>query len=354
MFESVGVILEAGTDKQGDYFSEELLQNTANGLNGDLALSFGKPNHDQFCMPYGKLLNAWLETREERLAVMARFTYHETARIEVHRSSGIELAILDFPENPKPFGKTAESESQEHTIVSIDPANFDGGENFNRFATDITTIDSSIVCDDGIVRKSIDPEPYLEILLSIQDAFVIKVAAGWVTLRIAKFATHTVDETLKQVGNELAAVLSSKVSSIFSKYRDHKSEDKGSTVTKILVPGDIEVILLDRTQSKEDFREIDFKEVNTVLEEIGDLLQDAVSVTISREDNKCWEFLYLTTNTGKVIGTSDCFDRTIRLHNEVLRNHRALSGDNGTSFEADQNRSFGISAQGHGKREISR
>ena len=42
MFESVGVILEAGTDKQGDHFSEELLQSTVNSLNGDLALSFGK------------------------------------------------------------------------------------------------------------------------------------------------------------------------------------------------------------------------------------------------------------------------------------------------------------------------
>ena len=305
-------------------------------------------------MPYGKLMNAWLETREKRLAVVVRFTHHETARIEVHRSSGIELAILDFPENPKPFRKTAESGSQEHTIVSIDPANFDGAESFNRFTTDILTIDSSIVCDDGVVRKSIGPEPYLEILLSFQDAFAFKVAVGWATLRIAKFATHTVDETLKQVGNELAAVISSKVSSIFAKYRDHKSEDMRSTVTKIIVPGDIELILLDRTQITEDFREIDFKELNMAFEEIGDLIQDAVSVTIGREDNNCWEFLYLTTNTGKVIGTSDCFDRTISLHNEVLRGHGPLSGDNDISCKANHNRSFGISAQGHGKRVISR
>lgn len=43
---------------------------------------------------------------------------------------------------------------------------------------------------------------------------------------------------------------------------------------------------------------------------------------IYNENNACWEFNYLSTSTGKVIGSEKCYKKTMKLSSEFLKKHK--------------------------------
>ena len=350
MYEFDTVVLTTGVDKQGDYWPDELLHGALAHLNGDRALGFGKPNHDQLCMPYGKLTKAWIEKREERTAVVGHFICYDSARKETHSSSGIELAILDFPENPKPFDKKGEGQAEEQTTLSVDPANFESQDILNQFINDVNNIDGSICCDDGLVRKGLEVEPLIEMLLSIKDSELFWMAVGWSGARIGKFVTHTTDKTLENLGDELADIFADRLKSIIIAFRKRKSDIHSAFVTKITIPGNIEFNLVIRTDDETEDINIGLSKLKEEFQKISDLFQDADSITFGHDGNSGWEFLYLTTKTGKVIATAKCFDRTMTLHEGIVQrqNPQLEEGD------ANQELFLSISVQGHGERKVSR
>ena len=350
MIEAVGIVAGTQADLQGDVLSKKAIKSIVERVNGDRAVGYGKPNHDQFCMPLGKLAEAWIETREGHHVAVARMFYYENAHRTMHSESGNEIALLEFPDNPKPFLRTSDSRPLEQTIISVDLANFDNWQDYTKFADDVTHIDEAINCDDSTTRKAFLPEPFIQIILSHLDAAAFLGVGLWTFKRAAKFITYTADETLRKTGDELSDILSAKLKAILRKYKGRQSEDDRPIVTRIVLPGDPELNLLTRTDRDAEFQELNLKEIIAEMQKYSDLLQEADSVTLGRDGKSSWEFLYLTTMSGKVIGTSICFDKTVKLMKDIEQSQNPRNED---SVEGDSCKGpyIALSISGFGSRE---
>ena len=320
MAEIDAIISATGRDAHNVVMTKEALDSAAEGMNGDRAVRMGA-NHDPFCMPCGKIVEAWVEPREDRHVLVARFYIEDSVRHLVHRETGEQLALLDFTDYPKPFNKRVEKVSRDKTEVHVDFVNFDSKQDYDGFLYEVNQIDD-LSCGGGFGRKSLIPEPFIHIVLSYPEATAVASVVGWwATIRVKKFIDHTVDETLRKIGDDISDRLSAKIISVFGAYKRHQSHDERPVVTQITVPGDIELILLTRTAHDSEFQGIDPTSLRAALERFKDVLHCGDSIACGREGNGKWEFLYVTTKAGKVIGTLECFNKTIKTLDEVWSRH---------------------------------
>lgn len=317
MAEIETIFAKSGRDAHNVVMTKEALDSAAAGANGDRAVRMGA-NHDPFCMPYGKIVKAWVEPREDCHVLVARVYMEDNVRHLVHMESREQFVLLDFADCPKPFNKGLENVSRDKTEVHVDFVNFDSKQDYDRFRTEANQIDDSFSCGRGFGRKSLIPEPFIHIVLSDPVAATVVSAIGlWTFIRTKKFIDHTVDETLRKVGDDISDHLSAKIISVFGAYKRHQSKDERPVVTQIDIPGDVEVILLTRTTHDSEFHGIDLDSLRAELEKYKDVLHGADSITFGREGSDRWRFLYMTTKAGQVIGSLECFERTMTTLDEV-------------------------------------
>ena len=169
MTERKAIIAASGVDGHCIRMTKEALYSGAEGLNGDRAVRMGA-NHDPFCMPYGKVVEAWVEPREDRHVLVARLFVEDNVKQLIHEESGEQLTLLDFARFPKPFNRRFENESNDQTQVQVDFVNFDNKQSFIRFIDEVNRIGDDINCSPGIGRKSLIPEPFIQIVLSHPEA----------------------------------------------------------------------------------------------------------------------------------------------------------------------------------------
>ena len=196
--------------------------------------------------------------------------------------------------------------------LNVDLANFANPQDYAAFADDVNAIDDTIGCDNGIQRHALIPEPLLQRVVSYPElSAALSVGGGWAIGRVTKFITYTVDESLKKVGDEISDSLSMKILDILRAYRNRRTQDNRPSVAEIIIPGNLELTLLVKTELDEEFPAIELKKLVAEMEKYGDLLQDADRATFARTETNDWEFLYLTTRSGRVIGTTKCHETTI-------------------------------------------
>lgn len=266
-------------------------------------------DHDPFVMPIGKVKEAWIESFGDEHVVRGRIHLEENPSGEVHSATGTVLIRLDFSEIPKAFVKKAYGKGDKSPLeLSIDLANFSSMDDYARFADEVRLIDDSIVCDNGLGRHSLTPEPFIEFIVSNPE---IAAILAWILRRFEKFARHTADETFKKVGDYVSGVLSTRIVEILRAYRSHKSEDDRAIVIQIISQGEPEVCLLVKIESDEDFPTLCLKKIVDELEEYRDVLADASRIVLSRVGTDGWKFLYATTQSGEVIGTEECYNKTL-------------------------------------------
>lgn len=268
------------------------------------------PNHDPFAMPIGKVTEAWLEPLGDEHAVRCRMHLEEVPSVEVHSGTGVALTRLDFDDAPKPFVKKAFGRANTgQCTLSVDLANFNSMEEYTRFADDVRLIDDSIVCNNDLGRHSLTPGPFVEFIVANPELALIVV---WLLGRAEKFARHTIDETFKKVGDYISGALSTRIIKILKAYKSHRSADNRATVSQIIIPGELELCLLVEIAPDEEFPILCLKKIRQELEKYRDVLTEANKVVLARVGTNDWKFLFTTTQSGKVIGTRECYENTLK------------------------------------------
>ena len=331
MVEIFARVATTGVIQQGNVkveFTKEALDSFPEQITGDQAVPF-TIDHDPYCLPLGKIEKAWVEPFGDEYAVIARIRIEDTFTLLKHRTSGTDLVRLDFANNPKPFVvRSYEVIADGGEILSVDLANFANPRDYDAFKSDIATIDGKISCDKGIVRHSLGPEPLFQIVLSYPDITAAMAVGVWVVARIEKFVRYTVDQTLRKVADDISDALSMKLKKILNAYIKRRNQDKRDVTTQIVIQGSPELILLVTTKPDEEFPSITLGELSEEMEKYGDILQEADSVVFARIGSSGWKLQYMTTRTGKVIGTLDCHNRTLEKLQNMKRNSDTKS-DNG-------------------------
>ena len=330
MTEVLARVATTGIIKQGGFtirITKEAIESVPAQIAGDQAVPI-TVDHDPFCMPIGKIEEAWVEPFGDEYAVMARIHLEDAYSIGTHRGSGIALVNLDFENNPKPFKQVTSGETEQQQLtLSVDLANFDSLQDYTRFADDVALIDDDIACGHDIGRHALIPEPFIQFVVANPE---LSAALAWTLLRAERFVSYTVDETLRKIGDDFSDLLSMKVKEVLRSYGSRRSKDNRPSITQIIVPSDMELILLTKTEVDEEFQTIDMTKLTAEMEKYRDLFQDADSATFARVGTNSWKFQYLKTRSGKVIGTLDCYKRTRETLRRMGRDQDTEAGDDPT------------------------
>ena len=311
MVEYTARIAKSGLVKHGNTtvrMPREVIESVPDQVNGERSLPI-LVEHDPYCMPIGKIKEAWVEPFEDEYVAMARFYVEDDARNMIHMRSGTELVYLEFASAPKPFVQQLKEADQSLVTVGVDLANFDNMQNHAAFIDAVNHIDDEINCE-FVGRHSLEPEPLIRIVLSHPEICVALSVGLWILKRVEKFIRYTVDETLKKTADEISEILSAKLMQIVRSYKNYQSGDKKPVSIEIIIPNDITLILLTQIDRDEEFPSINLEKLTKEMEKYGDLLQQAEEVTFVRTGVDDWEFQYLKTRTGEVFGTLECFKRT--------------------------------------------
>ena len=326
MVEIIARIAKTGLVEQGTTtvrLTREVVESFPDQVNGERSLPF-LVEHDPFCMPIGKIKEAWVEPFEDEYAAMARIHVEDDVRRTIHMKSGTELVYLDFANAPKPFMQQFKKTDQCLVAVAVDLANFDNIQNHAAFIDAVKCIDDEITCEI-VGRHSLESDPLIRFVLSYPEICVALSVGLWILKRVEKFIRYTVDETLKKTADEISDILSAKIKQIVSSYKNHQSGDKKPILIEVVVPNDIDLILLTQIDRDEEFPRINLRKLTTKMEKYGDLLQQAEEVTFARTGADDWEFQYLKTRTGEVFGTLECYKRTTE---QFQRTQKESEGDN--------------------------
>lgn len=327
MVEFTASIAKTGLVKHGNTtvrMPREVIEFVPDQVNGERLLPFSV-EHDPYCMPIGKIKEAWVEQIEDEYVAMARIYVEDDARTAMHRRSGIKLVYLEFASVPKPFAQQFNNTDQNLTTVGVDLANFDNIQNHAAFIDAVNRIDNEIACK-YVGRHSLEPEPLIQFVASYQEISVaLSIFGLWMLKRVEKFIRYTVDETLKKAADEISEILSAKIRQIVSSYKNYQLGDKRPILIEVILPSDITLILLTRIDRDEEFPSINLEKLAKEMEKYGDLLQQAEEVTFVRTGVDDWEFQFLKTRTGEVFGTLECYERTTQ---KLQRTQEDFKSDN--------------------------
>ncbi len=309
-----GILATTAIVERGSY-SERITKEALEAVAGQVEESDAIPmtiDHDPFSLPIGKIEKAWVEQIKEDYALVAQIHVEDGYSIVTHLRSGDDLVLFRFEDSPKPLaGRSYVGDQILNDTLSVDLAKFAKLEEYASFESDVRSIDDKIICENKIGRYSVTPEPFMQFVLSNPDIASALAFGVWMLRRAEKFVRYTVDETLRKVGDEIADSLSKKMKAILRSYKRSRAHDKRAPVIQIVIPGELELILLVKTEFDEDFPTIELRKLVEEMDKYGDLLQGASSAVFGRVGANDWELQYLTMRTGEVVGSVDCYNRTM-------------------------------------------
>ena len=292
--------------------TKESLESGAERANGESAIPF-TVEHDPFCMPLGKTVDAWVEPYEREYALMSRIYIDDNPQEVLHEGSHTEWVCLNFEDAPKPFIRRAVTVNDSQIEMIVDSARFVNAEASDELLRDLKVIDSNVSLRHG-GRYSLELQPLVQFVLSDPVVYGILASAGlWLFRRAEKFASYTVDETLRKIGDEISDSWSEKLIGLFRAYRNHQPEDPRPILSQTAITvDDADLILLARIEWDEEHPRVVLGKLTVEMTKYADLLEDAEEITFSRVENDDWELLYFKTRSGKVIGTKECYERTLQ------------------------------------------
>ena len=275
-------------------------------VDGERAIPFSI-GHDPFCLPIGKVIEAWIEPLGNEHVAKGRIYVENPQSMKNRLDPAIELVRFNFANYPKPFQRRSYKPSdRNHDLVSVDLNNFANLKNYNAFAREVSMFDQSIICNH-IGRHSIDPAPLIEFVTSPNALLVAAVLLG----------RKVIDHAVTQMLNSLSTSLTRQVRRVVSAYRKHHAQDnRGTVVQTVLSDGhgdEFQLILLIKIQPKAGIPELNLVEIVSGLRKYIDSLpdKDIDSVTVDLSENGEWGLRYMTTRSGKVIGTKECYEYTL-------------------------------------------
>lgn len=309
MMKIKGIGATTGVDRHNCRITKEALENAIEKLNtGKYVPSMGL-DHDSSLMPIGKTYKAELVSLKG--GEYGAYIYQETfENFNVFDSKAFgTLYEASISTDSRPFADT-EPESIEKLTVQLDPVNF-GYEAFDPIKEQIKKdLDVEI---DTFMRKSLIPDP--EVVIDfIKDSFILLAA------------TQTVNKTVEKLSSD-GSNLYDKIKQIIIKVVKYikpsnrpityvMKENRGYILELLVRTADPNVLFQALSSEKLSFIN-DIDRTKDVIDEPTYKIQ-----FMYNEDKSCWEFNYLSTSTGKVIGSEKCYKRTMKLSSEFLKKYK--------------------------------
>ena len=307
----------------GVVFTRQAVEGVVSDINNAERAMRGTVNHDLSCMPFRKAVGARLIEESGDHGAEITMTFGEEHHLRSNDFPDAEFVLVRWNEHPKPFTRIGRGQPDEDTKVTVDLGDFDNPEQYDAFKEEIESIDG-IAAGNLMGRHAVDPAPIIELILSNWEALSIVAGSSWFLNRVGKFFTGVTDEMLARRVGPTCDLIEAKLSAArrsFSRVRGQA--DEAIDLCLVMSWEEIELVLLTKADSaSEDYR-LGLDRLGETLDRYSPLLEGADSVVFSLREGGLWQFEYATLNDGNVIGTRNCFDRTLEQLREIGRSRRA-------------------------------
>ena len=289
--------------------------------------------HDPSCMPRGKVRQAVLDTDGDEYVAVLAGQINDEPQFLSHEPTQTDVVLLEFPGDSRPFARFGKPADTDEISVGLDPANisFDARDELERELNSLSGVRSETELKH---RHSLEPQALIDLVVNNPIETFALLSSTWLLHRIQKFTTAVVDEMLRRQVGPTCDALSRKINAIVEAFRRHR-RGLGSILVQIALPLDeVELILLLRLDDGDGSIRLDPVAIAAGLEKWEAVLSDAGcdpdSIVMEHGDDGAWAVLYVLTSDGRVIGSRECFARTIAMFEEVRR-----AGESRTDGDAE-------------------
>ena len=179
-------------DKQNMRITKEALENAAKDIRESGTVPAMKIEHDTIIPPIGKVIDGWVEKREdgEYQLVIIQEVFSSFSEVTLPDGSTAFLESSDSDE--RPFVVEKETHLLNDLKISVDYANFESEDDYKKFRDEIKEVGEF---EEGVIgRKSFIPDPEMIIAIS---KFVLATTVGKKVLE--KLTDTILDDTIPKV-----------------------------------------------------------------------------------------------------------------------------------------------------------
>ncbi|MGB8509564.1 MAG: TIR domain-containing protein [Pyrinomonadaceae bacterium] len=311
------VLATTHIDRHFMKITKEALEDAAEELNAGRRLP-ATIEHDLTLPPFGKTLKAWVEPREdgEHQLIVEREIFDDLLWAEL--DDGVKLFKQESKTDKYPFVDRY-SEMTEDVFLAYDWVNFDSKEDIKSFINDVKDQSQVEFKTDIFGRKSLIPDP----------EFIIGIAKVIGAYLITKNVLSKVgDKVLELAAEDIAKFYTFSKAVIGSAMR--YARPKGRPITYVFVARGNPTLEFIARSSNADLviSAISLEKLEAALSEANFYYSalGAVKIQYLLSSEGKWEFNYLLTGTGAVIGTEKSLSRRAERFELLIQQLNANTG----------------------------
>jgi hypothetical protein len=315
------VVATTNVDLQHDRLTKNCLEDMAKQANGGRAIQQWI-EHDRTLPPMGKTLRAWVEPMGdvEYKLVMESVVFEEEK--EIRLPDGTMGILQESDSDHRPFVRSLK-EVEGDVDIAYDPANFESDSELKAFQQEIRT--GADFSERYTGRKSLIPDP--EVIISLGKAVM-----GYFIVR--RVLDKGADKLVEAVSNDVLLIYSKLKVVIESAAKYCVPKNRPITYV-IAVPGDSSVALVAQTRDARMLMSaLEPDKLSKALEQAEQwrtaLQAEHIQFSLSTDGD--WEFSFLLTVTGQVIGTRKTYSRRAR-RLELMEAARATKAADSSTAE---------------------
>lgn len=310
------IIASTHVDSQGDKLTKEALESTLPQLNGDRKPRIGL-EHIRTFPPFGVITNGQiLEGKDNEYYLTAMFKYFDKSEY-INLDNEKILVKEYFSKEEYPFVECGNKDFVSQITVTTDHANFSSFNEINEIY-EIAKKDSGSDFKGTLMgRKSQIPDPELIVTITEQIALLLGISIGVIKTKIPEKIGEAIGDDLVK----FYKMISSLVIEFFKRAKP-ENRPKHFVINYPNKSCDIELVI---TTHKPDtvlssINKEKLSCVQTKIKQLQSLNPEKIQFIYNNEQE--WEFNYLLSTDGSVIGKEKSFKERNELYNKILETQK--------------------------------
>lgn len=301
------VITSTHLDSQGYVMAKSALESMLPQINGNRKPRLGL-EHIRTFPPFGAIMNGEIiKGQDEHFYLTAEMVYYDKQEV-IKLEDGTQLLKEFFSEGEYPFIECADNEISKLTIAT-DPANFEKQKDINDIYNLVKQETDLKFDTHEFGRKSKLSDPEIVITITTIIATTLGIIKSKVTEKLGD-----------AIGEDLAKFykLISKLAIETIKKVKPSNRPKNFVISYPNSECNIELVITTHNADKV-LNSLTKEKLQSIAAKVEQLINlDPEKVQFVFNENDAWEFNYLLTKKGSVIGTIKSFNKRNKLYNKIL------------------------------------
>ena len=303
------IIVTSGKDRHNQQIPEEELFEIVQKINeGNTSIRLGV-EHDPTVLPIGKIVNAkMVSISESEIAIEAEIDEFINDFNKMIGPCGDAWYVGESKLDRRPFVQNTH-DYKGNILFSINPISFQNKD----FEFIKRTLEQEGIKVEENVQKAFSPEIQL----------AIEVVERLLVFLLVKKSTEKITDAITDDIVKLYSLLKKGISLFFNSFSEYCKKvvvlsAPNSPIELVVNADDVDLVI----NAYEKLEKLDIQSEIQKYEAYFEDVIDKIQYLYTKDDNE-WKVNYLTTKSGKSIGTEKCYLRAKTMYNKVLNSPAA-------------------------------